>query len=242
MSTTPAPPGPAGDDPTSIASWVKIGGLLVLVVTIIAVTQANRGGGGKPRPPAAASPPGSHVGSLLADAGRGRHGHVPHRLRRHRTGHVDRPDPARPSEVAMQRRLGTWNTPTATTTTALPIRPRQPSRGRATRCRGAPRSGRVQLVCRHLHPVRSVLSAVGGNQLRVGVPFGFDTLAADRAPTEIDPYFGVVGGTALPGLLPAGGLLAGLRHDCPGPDRDRRHAHRCPDEELQQCGRRRGRW
>ena len=79
----PAPPGPPGDDPTSIACWVKIGGLLVLVVTIIAVTQANRGGGGKPRPPAATSPAATSAVSL-GDAGRGRHWHLPHHLRGHR--------------------------------------------------------------------------------------------------------------------------------------------------------------
>ena len=92
MSTTPAPPGPAGDDPTSIASWVKIGGLLVLVVTIIAVTQANRGGGGKPRPPAAAS---SAATSALPSetpvaAATGTYRII---FAGTATGHVDRPDP-----------------------------------------------------------------------------------------------------------------------------------------------------
>ena len=59
-------------------------------------------------------------------------------------------------------------------------------------------------------PNASVLSAVGENQLRVGVPFGFDTLAADCADNQIDPYFGVNGGLCAtgPSCLPKDFWLA----------------------------------
>ena len=210
MSLPPPPPGPPGDDPTSIASWVKIGGLLVLVVTIIAVTQLNRGGGGKPRPPAAA--PSTATSALPSEtpvaAATGTYRIV---FEGTATGHVDRPDPGQ--TFRSRDATATWHleytygdnhdgTPDPTTSS---VKGSGHSMSWHPEISGGCNSSAVIYT-----PYSSLLRAVGGNRLRVGVPFGFDTTAADCAPSEIDPYFGVVGGTCAtgPSCLPADFWLA----------------------------------
>ena len=64
--------------------------------------------------------------------------------------------------------------------------------------------------CRDLPPNSSVLRAAAGTRPTVGVPFGFDTIAADCADNRIDPYVGISGGLCAigPSCLPADFWLA----------------------------------
>ena len=193
----PLDPGdPRAGDPTSIATWVKIGGVFILVIIVVTVTNWNRGvpGRGSVRPPSASATQQSATQQPAASTGAAPEGVYRIVFEGSGSAHSDRPNLGQTTKSSDDTASWHLEYTYGDGHDGMPDMTKSSVKASGHSTVWAPTAKGCTSSAATYRPKSSVLEATGHGELRVHPPLLGDLFSApgagcDATHGDVDPYF-----------------------------------------------------